>query len=213
MPEFFSTGINHQSFINEPEDTNGGAAIDKMCQLVIELNTNIVCGSVIEKDGENLYNTTFVTNRLGEVVAKYRKRHLFNCFGGSEHKRITAGIEVVIAPLDIGNIGLSICFDIRYPLHFLKLKEMGAEVIVCPTAWGYMPSSKDEMDWLSVWRSFNIARANENNITIISANQTGDSPNGFYSIGHSMVCDNCGRVIFEANDEEILKTVSLSIIK
>lgn len=98
-------------------------------------------------------------------------------------------------------------------MHFAKLKEMGADVFVCPTAWGFMPILKDEMDWLQSWRAFNIARANENNLPIISANQTGESDNGFCSVGHSIVCDNCGRVIFEANDEEILKTVSLSIIK
>ena len=73
LPEFFSTGIDHDSFINSPEDEFGGETIKFVSELKKKYNTNIVAGSVIEKVNDKLYNTSFVINREGKIVTKYRK--------------------------------------------------------------------------------------------------------------------------------------------
>lgn len=65
LPEFFSTGISHEAFKNFPEDEDGGETIDFLRKLAKDLNTNIVCGSVIERVSDKSYNTSFVLNRKG----------------------------------------------------------------------------------------------------------------------------------------------------
>ena len=211
LPEFFSTGISHEAFLNSPEDENGGATIERMQNLAKKSNTNIVCGSVIEKSGDKYYNTSFVVNREGKTVAKYRKIHLFDSFGGTEDQRITRGNQIVTAELDFGKIGLSICFDIRFPNHFQTLKKQGAKLFVCPTAWGFSPQFENSMNWLEVWKAMNVCRANENITPFVSSNQIGKNLSGFYSVGNSMITDKDGTVTANLKDKEgiITKTVEL----
>ena len=78
IPEFFSTGVHHESFLNFPEDENGGETIKTICELAKQYNTNIIAGTVIESCYGKLYNTSFAINRNGEIIEKYRKIHLFN---------------------------------------------------------------------------------------------------------------------------------------
>lgn len=211
LPEFFSTGISHDAFINHPENSTGGKTIEQMQILAKKLNSNIVCGSVIEKENDKYYNTCFVVNRDGQTVAKYRKIHLFDSFGGTEDQRMTRGVKPILANLDIGKIGLSICFDIRFPMHFQTLKEQGANLFVCPTAWGYSPQYKNSMDWLTVWKSMNISRANENITPFVSSNQIGYSDSGFYSIGNSIIADKNGTILANLEAEEAVKTMEFDI--
>lgn len=211
LPEFFSTGISHEAFKNFPEDENGGDTINFLRNLAIKLNANIICGSVIERVSGKSYNTSFVLSRNGETVCKYRKIHLFNCFGGTEHKRITAGEKIVTADLDIGKIGMAICFDIRYPQLFAELKRNGAELFVCPTAWGYHSEFEKNMDWLTVWKAMNVARSNENITPLISANQVGSNGNGFTLIGNSIITDKTGKILSNSEEAEKISTVTLEI--
>ena len=163
LPEFFSTGIDHNSFINSPEPVNGGDTIKFVSELAKKFNTNIVAGSVIEKENNKLYNTTFVINRNGNIVDKYRKIHLYNYMGGTEGERITAGDKIVVTDLDFGRIGLGICYDIRYPLHYKKLAKLGAEIIVLPTAWGVSNEIFEDKAMLKhaqeLWIAINKTRA------------------------------------------------------
>lgn len=211
LPEFFSTGVDHFAFANSPENSDGGETIDELRNIAKSFNTNIVCGSVIERVGEKSYNTSFVLDRNGETVAKYRKIHLFNCFGGCEDRAITAGDKTVVAELDFGKVGLSICFDIRYPLHFYELKQAGAELFVCSTAWGYTQQSEKNINWLEVWKSFNIARTNENLIPLVSANQIGSCNGEFFSIGNSMIVSKKGKVLANRGEDEGILTEKLTI--
>ena len=212
LPEFFSTGICHESFLNAPEDVNGGETIERLSSLAIQTNSNIICGSVVEKDGNNLYNTCFVLNRKGQRIAKYRKMHLFNMYGGLEHTRVTSGESPIVAKLDCGNVGLSICFDIRYPMHYLELKNKGADFCVCPTAWGYTAESEKLVDWANLWSSLNVSRANENQMPFVSCNEIGSNKNGFTCIGKSMILDKDGKIIKKANsNDECLISASINI--
>lgn len=200
VPEFFSTGISHDAMINHPEDENGGETIRFMRELAKKYNTNIISGSVIEKSGEKLYNTSFVINRDGEIIEKYRKIHLFNYLGGTEGERITAGKEVKTVDLDFARVGLSICFDIRYPLHFRKLIEKGAEIIVCPTAWCALHDLKQRQ--IEIWKAFNITRASENLVYMVSSNQTGKIDSFLTNTGNSMIVSPEAEVLANAGEEE-----------
>lgn len=88
-------------------------------------NTNIVCGSVIIEDEGKRYNSAFVVDRYGNVVGEYRKIHLFNYFGGNEGTYICPGERPFVAELDFGKVGVSMCFDIKFPMLLQKINSNG----------------------------------------------------------------------------------------
>lgn len=206
LPEFFSTGIDHNSFLNSPEDENGGDTIKKVKFIAMKYSVNIIAGSVIEKFDNKLYNSSFAINRTGKTVAKYRKIHLFNYNGGTEGQRITAGSELKIAEFDFGKVGLNICYDFRYPLMQKNLVKMGAELLVCPTAW-CIPNKNYETPKLlekerKIWESLNTIRAYDNLVFSASCNQIGRANDKVSNIGCSMIVSPLGEVIANAKTDE-----------
>jgi len=206
LPEFFSTGIDHKSFKGAPEDENGGSTIEKISGLAKIYRTNIAAGTVIEKSGGKYYNTMFVINRDGEIVCKYRKIHLYNYFGGSEGEIVTSGNEIKTIDLDFGKIGLAVCFDIRYPMQFQKLARDGADIIVVSSAWCIpnevyenIQSRKYAQD---MWIAMNRIRAYDNQVYIISCNQTKRSNNRVSCIGNSLVVSPAAEILANAKDEQ-----------
>lgn len=217
LPEFFSTGINHDAMVNEPEDTNGGIVIAELSKIAKHFNTNIVCGSVIEREGDKLYNTSFVLDREGKIVGKYRKIHLYKFFGGQEHTYITPGNEIVTVDLDFGRVGLSICFDIKFPLMYKKLIKDGAEVIVSPSAWCNLNavSDTDKENFAECWRAMNICRAAESLVYFVSSNPTGKVDNFLYCAGNSMIVNPLGVVEANACEKEggIYSEINLDLVR
>ncbi len=197
LSEFFSTGVHQESFVNVPEDTKGGIVVEKLSEIAKKYRTNIVCGTVIEKDGDKLYNTSFVLDRNGKIVGKYRKIHLFKFFGGNEDKYTTPGnLPPLVVELDFAKVGVSVCFDIKYPLLYKSLIKMGAEIIVSPSAWIKLTSltSKEKEDMTQCWRSLNITRASESLVYFVTSNLAGRPSEALYSIGNSMITNPFGIV-------------------
>lgn len=203
LPEFFSSGISHISFKNYPEDENGGETVNFIKELAKKYNTNIVAGTVIEKSNDKLYNTTFVIDRNGNTVGKYRKIHLYNYMGGNEGELITAGNEEVVVDLDIGKVGLAICFDIRYPMHFKKLAKMGAEIVVLPTAW-LIPTEVYEAPETAqeMWISMNRTRAYDNMFYLVICNQTGKLNSQRATLGTSLIISPTAEILARADFEQ-----------
>lgn len=214
LPEFFSTGIDHNSFLNEPENEQGGETISRICKLAKKYNTNIVAGTVIEKSGEKLYNTSFIIDKGGNIAGKYRKIHLYNYMGGTEGERITAGDKIITVDLDIGKIGLGICYDIRYPLHYKELAKSGAEIIVLPTAW-LVPEEifnnklalKNAQE---MWRAINRTRAFDNLVYIVSCNQWANG-----CIGESLIVAPTTEILSDAKTEQggFYADIDLNMVK
>lgn len=217
LPEFFSTGIDDNAFINNPENRDGGEVIEFMKETAKRFNTNIVCGSVIIEDGGKRYNTAFVVDRNGNVVGEYRKIHLFGYFGGNEDTYITPGEKPFVVELDFARVGVSMCFDIKFPMLYRKLIKMGAEIIVSPSAWSTLTSltDKEKEDFALTWRSMNICRAAESLVYFVTANLNGNVNKFLYSIGNSMICAPMGEVLQNAfeDDKGIYHDVDLSVVR
>lgn len=216
LPEFFSSGISHESFKNYPEDENGGETINFIKELAKEYNTNIFAGTVIEKSGGELYNTTFVIDRNGQIVGKYRKIHLYNYMGGNEGDLITAGDKEVVLDLDFGRVGLAICFDIRYPMLFKNLSKMGAELVVCPAAW-VIPTEVYENPEAAqdMWIAMNRTRAYDNMFYLVVCNQTGKFSSDRATLGTSLIISPTSEVIARTDFEQsaIYAQIDLTIPK
>ncbi len=206
MPEFFSTGVDHEIFLNSPEDENGGQVINILSNLAKKYNTNIIAGTVIEKSGDKLYNSSFAISRKGEILAKYHKIHLFNYMGGTEGERITAGDKEIVIDFDFGKVGIGICFDIRYPFHFKKLAKMGAELIVLPTSWLVPSEIYDNTDSLQyaqeMWIAMNRTRAYDNMVYIAASNQTGKINDEMGAIGTSLIISPTAQILANAKEKQ-----------
>ena len=195
FPEFFTTGVGHDVFEQQAEEEQHSETLKFFSNLAARYNTHIVCGTIIERDGDKLYNTSYMIDRQGRVEGKYRKIHLFNYMGGREGECITPGEEVVVVNTDIGKIGMSVCFDIKFPLHSRELMKKGAQIIVSPAAWA-SPVVEE-------WKALNIVRASENAVFFVSSDLCGDIPNcAVPASGNSAVVNPYGVVLSTIDKEE-----------
>ncbi len=146
-----------------------------------------------------VYDTALWIDGGGNIAAVYRKLHLYDALGFKESEKFVAGGDVT-APVqtDVGNIGMMICYDLRFPELSRLLTLMGADVLVAPSGW-----VQGEMK-VEHWQTMVRARALENGCYVIAPDQIGN-----VYIGHSMVVDPFGRIIAEMDEREGLEVVEL----
>lgn len=168
-------------------------------------------GSIHERVGEHdkLYNTTVVFDPSGDIVARYRKMHLFDVeIAGEKAYResdtIEPGEEIVTFDLDGIRVGLAICYDIRFPELFRILALRGSEIMMLPAAFTLM-TGKDH------WEPLIRARAIENSVFMVAAAQVGSHPPGRMCYGRSMVVDPWGLVLAQAGDIPTVITATLEM--
>jgi len=136
----------------------------------------------------------------GKSLAKYRKIHLFS-YNSKEKSSLVAGEDVVTIPTELGIIGFSICYDLRFPELYRALVKKGAEIIVCPAAW-----PRPRVDH---WITLNRARAIEAQCYFIGCNQVGTPTPTTTLAGCSMITDPWGEVVAAAGHaEEIIEAVT-----
>jgi len=159
-----------------------------------ELGITLVAGSIGERlaDTERIANTSLLIDRDGEIAAAYRKIHMFDVeVGGvtyreSEHE--LAGDEVVTASAGDLEVGMTICYDLRFPELYRILALRGATLVTVPSAFT-ATTGRDH------WEVLVRARAIEDQLYVLAANQFGEAPPQFSSWGHSMIVDPWGRVL------------------
>lgn len=155
--------------------------------------------AVRERGDEKRHNRSFVIGPDGAIKARYDKIHLFDVDlpdGQSwrESATYTAGQDAVLVQTPLGLLGLSICYDLRFPALFGMLSKAGADVIAVPAAFT-VPTG--EAHWHTLLR----ARAIETQSFVIAAAQTGRHEDGRETYGHSLVVDPWGRVLLDAGTE------------
>jgi len=158
-------------------------------------------GSVLELEGERVFNTSVLFDRHGELVSRYRKIHLFDADPpGAQPSResflYSAGEEIVTAETEFGRAGLSICYDVRFPELYRALAANGATLLFVPAAFRYETGTDH-------WDVLLRARAIEEQCFVIAAAQWGSwGPPGRErrNFGNSLVVDPWGRVLARAPD-------------
>ncbi|HEU5253655.1 MAG TPA: carbon-nitrogen hydrolase family protein [Solirubrobacterales bacterium] len=166
-----------------------------------ELSISLLAGSISERgeEGGKAANTSVLIDAGGEDVAVYRKIHMFDVDAGgvsyreSEHER--PGEEPVTAALGELTVGLTICYDLRFPELFRILALRGARLIAVPSAFT-LATGRDH------WEVLLRARAIENQLFVIAPNQVGEAPPHYSSFGRSMIVDPWGVVLATAPDGE-----------
>jgi predicted amidohydrolase len=177
-----------------------GASSTTMAVLARELGIYLLAGSILEQipGSEKAYNTSLLFDPVGECLASYRKIHLFdvdlaNGVSLRESDARAHGETVVVAKTDFGSMGLSVCYDLRFPELYRGLASRGADMIFVPSAF---TAYTGEAHWEILLR----ARAIENQAYLIAPDQFGKSAKSFETHGHSMIVDPWGQVIAELPD-------------
>ena len=184
------------------EPVPGGPVCGRLAGLARARRMWVLGGSVLERDGDRVYNTSPLFDRTGELVARYRKIHLFDMDLPDqppfrESATFAAGSELVTHETEFGRVGLSICYDLRFPELFRGLMALGAEVVCVPAQFQHFTGQAH-------WHVLLRARAIENQCYVLAAAQWG--PYGApdrkrRSFGHSLVVDPWGRVVAESPEE------------
>ena len=203
----------------EPVD---GPTHQRLGALAKELGISLLVGSVAERcppvDGippDKAWNTSLLFGPDGKLTASYRKMHLFDVdlreSGGVrffESDRTARGQELVVAESTVGTLGLSICFDLRFPEVYRGLCRMGAQILCVPSAFT-LHTGKDH------WHTLLRARAIENQCWVLAPGQWGphDDDGLRRSYGHSLIVDPWGTVVAEVGDGEGICLAEIDLTK
>ncbi len=194
LPEVWTCGWDCVSFPACSEELENAKSINMLKKIAKKYQVNIIGGSIIEKKADGtLRNTCPVISRKGELVCTYEKNHLFSYYGCAENNYVKVGTQPVIAELDGIKIGLTICYDIRFPEIYRAYRKAGADILVNMAAWG----SEKKIPWDSMTTS----RAVENQTYFVALTQTGKLREGA-NLGHSMILDYKGDILSEINEIE-----------
>jgi predicted amidohydrolase len=175
-----------------------------------DLGIHLLAGSIAERvEGhDRLFNTSVLIGPHGDDVATYRKIHMFDVeVGGvtyreSEHEE--GGEEIVSAPLGELELGLTVCYDLRFPELYRILAVRGARIITVPSAFT-QATGRDH------WEVLLRARAIENQAFMVAADQFGEAPPHYNSYGRSAIVDPWGVVLAMAPDEECFVAANLDL--
>jgi predicted amidohydrolase len=175
-----------------------------------ELGIHLLAGSISERgaEGEKASNTSVLIGPEGEDVAVYRKIHMFDVDAGgisyreSEHEQ--PGTEPVTAPVGELVLGMTVCYDLRFPELFRILALRGARVVAVPSAFT-LATGRDH------WEVLLRARAIEDQVFVVAPNQSGEAPPHYSSFGRSMIVDPWGVVLATAPDGEGFVSAELDL--
>jgi predicted amidohydrolase len=200
LPEYWTYQGPDDGYLEAAEPIPGPTS-EAMADLARELGIVVHAGSMPERTPGNprAYNTSVVFGRDGQEIARYRKIHLFDVdlrgeVTESESHTIAPGNDVVTASLDRWTLGLSICYDLRFPELYRELSERGADIIAIPSAFT-MFTGKDH------WQVLVRARAIENLSYVLAAGQYGRYDGGT-NFGRSLIVDPWGIILATVPDGE-----------
>ena len=189
LPETWNTGFFPKERLEELSDS--GKIKARIGELAKNYGVNIVAGSVSNRRGGKVYNTSFVFDRSGACVAEYDKTHLFTPMG--EHSYYAFGDHLSTFTLDGVKCGIIICYDIRFPEIVRSLALSGIEVLFVVSQW---PRER-----IAHLRTLTAARAIENQMYVVCCNSCGRAENTIFG-GNSAVIDPLGNVLSLAGETE-----------
>ncbi|MDO5502497.1 MAG: carbon-nitrogen family hydrolase [Actinomycetia bacterium] len=208
LPELWpQTGFGHEHWEERAEPLDGPTA-RAMSALAAECGVMLHAGSIVERlpapgaEGKSLANTSLFFGADGQLAAVYRKIHRFG-FGSVEPSVMEAGDQITVVELESGHrVGLSTCYDLRFPELYRRQLDAGAQVFIVPAAW---PRARVE-----AWRLLGQARAVENQAVVVTCNTAGTHA-GVEMGGHSAVVSATGEVVAEAGLEEEVIEVTVDL--
>jgi predicted amidohydrolase len=192
LPEIWPCGFFSFDRYRSDSEPIDGPVVRAFQREAKERGSHILMGSIVEREGDHLFNTSVFLNPKGEITGRYRKIHLFG-YQSRERGLLTPGRDIVVVETPWGMMGLSTCYDLRFPEFYRRMVERGATFFLVASAW---PRVR-----LEAWSLFNKARALENLGYLFSCNCAGSNGNTEYA-GHSMLVDPLGKVMAEGGERQ-----------
>ena len=166
-------------------------------------NSISVVGTMYEKSRkkDRVYDTSFIVNKNGKVIGKYRKIHLYDALGFKESSKMSSGSLIPMpTKTSVGKLGMMICYDLRFPEMSRTLASAGTEILVAPSAWVNGPMKEEH------WLTLNKSRAIENGCYVIAPDHLGH----VYS-GRSLAVDPYGRILLDMKKRQGIGYVNISL--
>jgi predicted amidohydrolase len=213
LPEMFNCPYDNSKFREYAEERKNSKTLKAIKESAKELNLYIVAGSIPELEDDNLYNSSFIFDRDGEIIASHRKMHLFDIdiagkISFKESETLSAGNQITVVDTELCKIGVAICYDIRFPelLRLMALK--GAELIVIPGAFNMTTGPAH-------WETLIRSRAIDNQLYVAAASPARNEELSYVAYGNSMVADPWGEIVARAGEKEeiVYADIKLSKIK
>ncbi len=201
LPEYFSSlDLRGNFLLGNPYPEQDHPALPLYRALAQELGVMFLLGSLaIDLGQEKFANRSFVIDSSGNIVACYDKIHLFDVDlpGGESYKEsntVVPGSRAVLAPTPWGQLGLSICYDVRFARLYRSLAQAGASMLAVPAAFTKTTGQAH-------WHVLQRARAIENACFVFAPSQFGEHAGGRACYGHSVIVDPWGRILADAGEE------------
>lgn len=192
LPELWPVGYFAFDAYERSAEPVPGEALDRLRDAAVDAQAHVVAGSVVERGPEGrLHNTSVLIGPSGDLLGRYRKIHVFG-HGSDEPRLIAAGDRLEVVKTEIGTIGLSICYDLRFPELYRALVARGAEILLVVAAW---PRART-----GHWAILTRARALENQAWLIACGAAGVD-RGHELAGRSVVVSPTGVVVAEAGED------------
>lgn len=194
FPESFSQYLGSRT---PAEDPGNSPTLMQMGQLARQHGVWLLCGSLFTPDGDRKRNSSFLLSPEGQVVGRYDKMHMFDVTLPTgetrmESRNFCPGEDIVTVDTPLGVLGMSVCYDIRFPEQYREMTRRGMEVALVPSMFT-KPTGR------LCWEVLLRARAIENGCYVIAPNQIDGK---FGSYGHSMIVDPQGNVLCQLGEEE-----------
>lgn len=195
----FLLTLDHQTMIDKAEDSENGKCINNIKIFAKTKKIWFLIGATPVKYENKIYNRSILINPNGEIVSVYDKIHMFdvnlpNGESYKESKKFQSGSKLISADLPWGKVGLSICYDLRFPNHYRQLMKQGSIFLTVPSAF---TKNTGERHWHTLLK----ARAIENFCYIFAPAQTGIHYNGRETYGHSLIISPDGNILSDKKEE------------
>jgi len=209
LPEMFNCPYSNDKFIEYCEDETDSETLNEISKLANENKVYILAGSIPEKEDDKLYNTSYLFDKNGKIIAKHRKMHLFDIdvkdkITFKESDVLTAGNEFTIAETEFCKIGIGICYDIRFPELARIMVENGALILFYPGAFNMTTGPAH-------WELLFQSRALDNQVFCVGVAPALNESSSYHSFGHSIVTNPWGEIIAEADEKENLIVCDINL--
>ncbi|WP_090551112.1 carbon-nitrogen hydrolase family protein [Natronincola ferrireducens] len=212
LPEIFNCLYNND-YMREMAEDFPGVTTTMLRNLAKELGLYIVGGSIPEKSKEKIFNTSYTFNPEGDLIATYRKMHLFDIdvkgkITFKESDILASGEGITVVDTEFCKIGIAICYDMRFPELMRLMALKGAEVIVVPAAFNTTTGPAHWHDTIKI-------RAVDNQVYFIAASPARNLESSYHAYGHSTIMNPWGEIVATTNEEEsiIYGEIDLDYIK
>jgi len=199
LPEMFNCPYDNSNFRMYAENESG-MTVKRLSKLASEEGIYLIGGSIPEIDGENVYNTCFCFDKNGNIAAKHRKIHLFNIDieGGirfMESETLTAGDKMTIFNTEYCDVGIAICFDVRFPELFRRMALEGANLVVLPAAFNM---TTGPAHWEILFR----CRAQDYQCFTVGVSPARNDKGCYVSYANSIVASPWGDILMKMEEDE-----------